>query len=297
MGTRARITIEGYPARRAAQESAYLEEMLRGFEQRYSPTDPASEVVRVNREGFPGPVTVSPELAGMIRQSLELTRLTDGAFDITFGPLWDVWRAAAEADRLPSDKEIAAARALVGSEHIRLTADNLLSFDRPGVRINLGGIAKCRALAACAAMAYDHRLFCVLIDLGGDIAAKGTPRKGFWRVAVQDPFDPAARRMRLRVRDCLLLTSGVYQRYVSIGDRQYHHLLDARTGLPAAGIASITLLSDIGGSEPLPSAAVFLLGADRGEALARERGLGYIIVEDDGSVRRHVPPALGAVLD
>jgi len=232
-----------------------------------------TELSRLNASAGEGPKEVSEELFEVLSRSMEISRLTEGAFDVTVGPLIGLWKAAAERDALPTELELARARKRVGYEKLVLNEEKLTVALPQGMSIDLGAVAKGYAVdrAARALRALGIRSF--LIEAGGDLFAAGqypdTPPRP-WSVGVKDPFDPDWRKLirGLSMVDRAAATSGHYYRSVTIGGVQYSHIIDPRTGRPVEGVASsVTVIAPTCTDADALATALSVPGADRAEAL------------------------------
>jgi thiamine biosynthesis lipoprotein len=197
------------PARREAVAAALDEvDRLDRLMSHYRPESPLS---RVNREAGKGPVAVDPELFALIAESLRWSRESDGAFDVTVGPLMKAWGFFQDEGRVPSAGELAAAREAVGFRHVVLDEEaRTVRFDRPGVELDLGGIGKGYALDRVVALLRAHGVASALVNLGGSsvYGLGAPPGKEAWEVGVQDPTAPARTALTVRLRDRALSVSG-----------------------------------------------------------------------------------------
>ncbi len=286
MGTVAEIKIVSSDRAEAESAISGVKELIRKIESDLSYYDPASRLSRINKRAPYGFVKLAEDESVLIRKAIQMSSLTDGAFDITFYPIWEEWKTAEKKGRLPSKKEITSAKNKTGCKNIILSDDGRrIKFSSKDIKINLGGTAKEYALEKCAELLKDIGINNALVSLGGDIVAIGNGSGGGWKVGIQDPFDPEKITRTVTVKDKLILTSGIYQRYVEIGGKRYHHIIDVRTGQPAGDFASVTIIKDIGSTIPISSIAVFLMGEERAmEYLGEHPSIGYFIIEEDGRI-------------
>jgi FAD:protein FMN transferase len=243
MGTHA--TVVAYAWDRAAARRAIATALceLRRIERLMSVRDPGSPISRLNRQSGAGMI-VDPEVFAVLTAARHAGELSDGAFDVTVGPLLGLWRQAGKHNRLPAPSEVAAARERVGWRRLQLDpTTRTVRFAVPGVRIDLGGIAKGYGIDRALAKLRQESITAGLVDVGGDLAVFGAPpgRRG-WRVGVQDPFGPGY-VTRLVVRDAAVATSGNYLRHSTIAGRRYSHIVDPRTGRPADAVPSVTVIA------------------------------------------------------
>lgn len=254
-----------------------------------------SEVSRLNQSAHLGPVVVEPRLFGLLERAVELSRLTGGAYDVTSGALSEVWGFTRGPKRIPSEGELAEARTRTGWRHLRLDPEGpSVAFDIPGLRINLGSIGKGHAIDRAVDVIRGHWTPTSALVHGGrsSLFALGSPPGRFggrWEIALRNPFAPDSPLGTLRLRNRGLGTSGgAFQRF-EIEGKTYGHILDPRTGRPADGPASVTVLAPTAAEADALSTALYLLGPEAARELsARRPEIGVVIVEEgpaDGSPR------------
>lgn len=218
------------------------EARLREVESQMSGFIEASPLSRFNRAEAGALTPLPASLLEVLAASRALHESTDGTFDVTCGPLLDLWRAAARRGALPEPQAIDAARAASSWDGIRLTPDGALKL-REGVRIDLGGVAKGFGIDRALAAIQEAGMAGGLVDVGGDLRVFGRPPRGpKWEVQVQDPAGPGT-IATLSLASGAVCTSGSYQRHVQIQGRSYSHIIDPRTGRPAEGVASATVIA------------------------------------------------------
>lgn len=241
-----------------------------------------SEISRVNREAAVGAVDVGAELLDLIQASLELSRASGGAFDISYesvGYLYDF-----RARRRPDADAIAAAIGAV--DHTQILVDDsagTVRFGRPGMRINLGGIAKGHAVEQGARILREAGIEHALLNAGGDSRAMGDRRGQPWIIGVRHPRLENEVVTRLALVDEAISTSGDYERFFEEDGRRYHHILNPATGEPTETLLSATVIGADATLTDGLATTVFVLGAEAGLALI-ERYPGYeaIVVEPRG---------------
>jgi thiamine biosynthesis lipoprotein len=253
----------------AAAEAA-LDEIDR-LEDQLSVFRPDSEVSRLNQRAAQGAVPLEKRLFELLQQAAQLHAATDGAFDITTGALTKVWGFHRREGRLPSDAELAATRARMGMQHVVLDpAQRTVRFLVPGLEINLGSIGKGYALDRAAAILRDEFGIRDALLSGGQssILALGTAGEGQggWEVGIRHPWKPARRLTRLVVRDRAVATSAASFQHFEHAGRKLGHLLDPRTGWPAEGLASATVLAPTAAEADALATAFFILGVEKAHA-------------------------------
>jgi thiamine biosynthesis lipoprotein ApbE/amino acid transporter len=228
-----------------------------------------SPLSRVNREASRHPVAVERELFDFIAASIRYSRESDGAFDITVGPLMKAWGFFRGEGRLPSDDDLAAARRSVGSRHVIMdAAERTIAFDAPDVTLDLGGVAKGYAIDRVVRLLRERQVTAALVSAGGStIYAFGAPpgRTG-WDVAIQDPVDARKTAFRTTLNGRALSVAGSSEKSFEAGGVRYSHIMDPRTGRPAQGVLSVAVLAATGTAGDALDDAFFVMGPERGRA-------------------------------
>lgn len=231
-----------------------------------------SEVSRLNRQAREEPVVVEQRLFQLLQLAGTLHGETEGAFDITSGALSKTWGFYHRAGRFPSDAEIAEALVNVGSQWLSLNADKQTVFFLRPVEINLGAIGKGYTLDRCAELLADEGITNYMIHGGmssilarGSRAAAGDTQEG-WTVALRHPFRLEQRLAEIRLRDRALGTSGSGTQFFYHQGKRYGHILDPRTGQPAEGVLSSTVLAPSAAAADALATAFFVLGVEKTQA-------------------------------
>lgn len=244
----------------------------------FSDYDADSELRQLCERSGPGrPVGISDDLLPVMISSQSLSRESNGAFDITVGPLTKLWRRARRQSKLPDAQSLKSALSLVGSELIRLDAKNrTVELLRHGMRLDLGGIAKGRAADAALATLRMHGIRSALVDASGDLAA-GDPPPGThgWVIDVA-ALDPEHSRpaTRIRLANYAVATSGDAFQSVEIAGQRYSHIVDPKTGLGLSHRASVTVIAPTCMAADGLASALSVLDTEAGHALLSKRGDG-----------------------
>jgi len=229
----------------AAVDAAFDE--VRRLDDLLSNYKPESEWSEVNREAAQRPVKVSPELFRLLQECLEYSRESEGAFDISVGPLMKVWGFYKGSGHLPHRAEVQAAMAKVGYRHILLDpANQTVRFDRPGVELDPGGIGKGYAVDRMVDVLKQKGVGIALVaGSGSSIYGLGAPPeepKG-WRIDIKDPWDVSKSLAEVYLRDMSMSTSGSYEKFFRAEGKIYAHIMDPRTGYPAQGSVSVSVVA------------------------------------------------------
>lgn len=273
MGTFVNVLAFGHD--KATAESA-IEDAFREIESvnaLMNAHDPESELSRLNARTGAGPVEVSPELFAVLERALEMSALTEGALDVTVGPLVEVWKAAAKLDAPPGEAAVAEALERVGWQEIVLDKTRRTVALPAGMRIDLGALAKGYAVdrGVDALRKRDIRSF--LIEAGGDLYVSGPfpgPSARPWKVGIQSPFEPDPENLigGLLLSDRAAATSGHYYRYSTIRGKRYSHIIDPHTGRPVEdAIASATVIAPTCLDADALATALSVLGVEYAQTL------------------------------
>jgi thiamine biosynthesis lipoprotein len=262
---------------------------LREIENRMSANLADSELERVNRMAGMEAVQVHGDLLELVERALYYAGISGGAFDPAVGPLVKLWGIGSDAPHIPSQEEIAGLLPLVNRQDIEIDRRNMTVFLRqPGMRLDLGAVAKGYAADEAVAIIRGAGIKRAVIDLGGNIFAYGEKEDGSpWRIGIQNPLGNRGDYIGIAgVRNKTIVTSGVYERYIEAEGKRYHHLLSPETGFPADnGLLSVTVIADSSLDADGLSTAAFVLGYEKGRALAESAGAEAVFVFDDRTVR------------
>jgi thiamine biosynthesis lipoprotein len=237
----------------------------------------SSEISLVNTDAFEKPVKVSESTFEVLEKSLEFSRLSEGAFDITVGPLIDLWRSAAEVNSVPTDAKLAEVRSRVGYEKLLLNPNEMtVQFAVEGMKLDLGGIAKGYAIDKAIEAMKAGGAIGGMVDVGGDIRCFGLPSqdRDNWRIGLQDPTRTKVTEpnqtgvlLVLELTDAAVATSGHYRRFVLIDGKKYSHIMDRKTGAGAQGLSSATIITTKAIDADALATIVSVMGAEKGLAL------------------------------
>ncbi len=263
---------------------------LRHVDTVMSPFKPDSELSRINRLAARTPVHISKELFDLIGQAMDFSKLTGGAFDITYasvGYMYDY-----RTHKHPDEAAIKKALPGVNYRHVKLDPKALtIRFTRPGMRIDLGGIAKGYAVEQSAAIMRSFGVEHGEITAGGDTRLVGDHLGWPWLVGIENPRDPADIVTRIPLIDSAVSTSGDYERFFNEDGVRYHHILDPTTGRSPDQVHSVTVIGPDGTYTDALSTSVFVLGVKKGLALIQQLpGYDAVIVDAHGDM--HYSPGL-----
>jgi FAD:protein FMN transferase len=284
MGTAVRVELwQEDPAAAQADMAAVMDEMHR-IDELMSPYKPTSELSRINREAAKQALPISLEMYNLIARSLDFSRLSGGAFDITFssvGYMYDYRRHIK-----PTDEQIAKALPGINYRHLLLDpANHTIHFTRPGMRIDLGGIAKGYAVDNCIAILKKRGVTNAIVTAGGDSRLLGDRHGRPWMVGIRDPRKRGAVAAVLPLENTAISTSGDYERYFVENGVRYHHIIDPKTGKSATGVRSVTVIAPDGITTEGLTKSVFVHGPKEGMALIESYpGAEAIIIDAHGNM-------------
>lgn len=268
MGVRARIVMyakDESTAQRAARAAydriAVLEDIMSDYR-------PTSELSQLSAKSGGEAVKVSSELLYILLKSQELARRSDGAFDVTVGPIVKLWRKARKSGVMPSKEELGAARRLVGWRKLHIDKGaGTVTLDTPGMQLDLGGIAKGYACDEAIKALKQQHITSALVEMGGDIVVSDAPpgAKG-WQIEIANAID--AKHKQMTLANAAISSSGDTEQYVEIGGKRYSHIVDPRTGLGLTDRIAVTVVAPNGVTSDGLSTAISVLGVRRGNTLA-----------------------------
>lgn len=263
---------------------AVIKEMRR-IEAEYSPFIEESELSRMNREAGQGWFTTTPEMIELLVKSDQVSRMTEGAFDITFASVGRYYDYR-EGQR-PADAARVAGLEAINYEFVEIDPDaDRVRFLHPLVYIDLGGIAKGYAVDRSIALLEAAGITQASVAAGGDSRIIGDRGGEPWTVGIQDPRKDDAMAVLLPLVDTAVSTSGDYERFFEEDGVRYHHILDPSTGDSARGSWSVTILGPEATFTDGLSTSVFVLGPDKGLALInRLPGIDAIVIDAQGQLR------------
>lgn len=284
MGTSVRVELAHVDPDHAADAAAAVMQEMHRIDRAMSPFKPESELSRMNREAAHAAVVISPEMFELVRRSIEFSRWSGGAFDITFssvGHLYDYRNRVR-----PSDAELAAALPGIDYRHMVLDpGKRTIRFARAGVQIDLGGIAKGHAVDNCIRLLREHGVREAMVSAGGDSRVLGGRGERPWIIGIRDPRRADAMIAKLPLIDAAISTSGDYERYFDEEGIRYHHILDPRTGRPASGVRAVTVIGPDATTTEGVSKTVFIKGVRDGIKLVESLpDVDVVVVDHDGRI-------------
>ena len=244
----------------------------------------ASEISKINREAAGLPVVANEELYRLISRSLEISSLTDGAFDITYESVGQHYDFR-ERQR-PDEATVKSELEKIDFRYLQLDdTTRTVRFDREGVRINLGGIAKGYVVERAISILRVKGIQNAIVTAGGDSRLLGDRRGRPWMVGIRDPRKDGEVAISVPLQDEAISTSGDYERFFDEDGIRYHHIIHPGSGTPASGVHSATVFGPDAVTTDALSTSVFVMGVDKGlKMIASLAGYESIVIDAEGRV-------------
>ncbi|MDP1853177.1 MAG: FAD:protein FMN transferase [Candidatus Omnitrophota bacterium] len=268
MGTVMEIVAQDEKAIEAAfKEIEHIDDLMSNYK-------PESEISRLNKDGQ---VKASPETLAVVKASKKLFRFSEGAFDITVGPLIKLWNVKgnmqkdASLIRIPGEGKIKEALSCVGTNFIDIDEKNsIIRLKKKSVILDLGAIAAGYAVDRAIAVLKQNGVRNALVNAGGEIYCLGKKGFSYWKVGLQNPRKKDGVADIVKLRNRAVATSGDYEQFFVYENKRYAHIIDPRTGYPVDnGIISVSVFADDCTTADALGTAIFVLGKEKGEQLAK----------------------------
>jgi len=304
MGTRFSVVVVTESKFDQQQLQTQIHQTLGDIDRRMSTYRSDSEVSQFNHASSTDWLPVSRALCEAVDEAIEISDLTGGAFDITVGPLVNLWGFGPDAalNEPPADEAIDEVRLTIGRVHLHADCEiPALRKDHPGLYIDLSAYAKGLAADEIAALLDKKGIANYLVEIGGDLRARGhNASNASWRVAIESPYQPGrAVEKIMHISDLSVATSGDYRNFFEFEGRRYSHTIDPRTGRPVAhNLASVTVLAEDAAKADALATALMVLGPEAGMAFAeRESIAAYMLLRDGSSVTERVSTQFMSLTD
>ncbi len=287
MGSRFDITVV---ANDEASGNAYIDMAvaeIQRIESLISSWDPNSQTSAINQQAGIQPVKVDEELFQLIQRAIGISKLTDGAFDITFASMDRIWKFDGSMTAMPSEEAIAASVEKVGYQNIVLDPETQTVFlSKEGMRIGFGAIGKGYAADKAKSLLIEEGVIAGIINASGDMNTWGTQPTGEpWKVAITNPLNKEKVFATLPISNKAVVTSGNYEKFVTFNGVRYTHIIDPRTGYPATGIISVTVMAPKAELADALATSVFVMGVEAGlDRINQLPQIACIIVDEAGKM-------------
>lgn len=247
-----------------------------------------SETSEINRKAGIEPVKVDKELYDLIHRALRVSKLTDGAFDISFASLEKVWKFDGSMTELPSKEAIAASVAKINYHNIILDDETQTVFlKEEGMRIGFGAIGKGYAANRAKKIMQEMGIENGLVNAGGDLIGWGEQEDGtVWKIGIADPQEKDKIFSWLSIVNQSVVTSGNYEKFAMIDGTRYAHIIDPRTGMPVTGLKSVTVICPDAELADALATSIFVLGEGAGINLVNQlKGIECLLVTDENEIK------------
>jgi thiamine biosynthesis lipoprotein len=289
MGSRFDVTVV---AKDSIEGNKYIDtavaEITR-IEKLISSWDANSQTSDINRNAGKKPVTVNSELFDLIERAIGISKLTDGAFDISYASMDRIWQFDGSMTVMPSKEEITASVSKVGYQNITLDKENSTVFLKlEGMKIGFGAIGKGYAADKAKDLLISKGVTSGIINASGDMNTWGKQPNGKeWKVAITNPMDKNKVFALLPITNGAVVTSGNYEKFVNFNGKRYTHIIDPRTGYPSSGIISVTVFAPKAELADALATSVFVMGKEAGlDRINQLPKIECIIIDDKGNITK-----------
>lgn len=248
---------------------------------------PTTQISKLNQQAGIAAVKVDLEVFELVERALKISKLTDGAFDISYASMDKIWKFDGSMKTMPTEEAIKKSVAKVGYEHILLDANNTTIFlEKEGMKLGLGGIGQGYIADKIKALLQKNGCTSGLVNVSGDINTWGKqPNGADWSVGIVNPMNKNKVFATFPLYDSAVETSGSYEKYVTFNGKRYSHIIDPRTGYPATGIVSVSVFAKQTELADALATGIFVLGVEVGLDLVNQlKGIGCIIVDEKGAI-------------
>lgn len=287
MGSRFDITVV---AKDSTEANKYIDtavcEITR-IEKLISSWDAKSQTSKINKNAGIKPVVVNKELFSLIQRSLGISKLTDGAFDISYASMDRIWKFDGSMKQKPSKEEIRNSVNKVGYENIILDdSNNSVFLKLKGMKIGFGAIGKGYAADKAKALLIEKGVVSGIINASGDMNTWGKQTNGEeWQIAITNPMDKAKAFALLPIKEGAVVTSGSYEKYINFDGVRYSHIINPRTGYPSIGIISVTVFAPKAELADALATSVFVMGKEVGlNRINQLPNVECIIIDEHGNL-------------
>lgn len=290
MGSRFNITIIDDNSEKANQHIDLIISEIVRIEEAISDWKPSSQVSKINQNAGIQPVKVDEEVFNLTKRALYFSEITDGAFDISFAAMERIYDyKEGWMDEFPTDSIRLKAIEKVGYQNIVLDeVEQSIFLQLPGMKIGFGATGKGYAADKAKEFAQSLGIQAGIINASGDMATWGMNLNNkFWKIGVQNPMKPQKPLDILKVQNAAMTTSGSYEKYVLIGEKRYSHIINPKTGIPATGLISVTVIGPNAEFANGLSTSMMVLGMDEGLKVLKEfPDYASLMMTDDGELKR-----------
>ncbi|VAW10618.1 FAD:protein FMN transferase [hydrothermal vent metagenome] len=287
MGSRFDITVV---ANDSVHANAYIDTAIKEIsriEKMISSWDAASQTSEINKNAGIQAVKIDKELFDLIERALSISKLTDGAFDISYACMDKLWKFDGSMTTMPTTEEINASVARVGFDNIVLNKENSTVFLKlTGMKIGFGAIGKGYAADMAKELLMNIGVPSGIVNASGDMNTWGKQPNGKpWKVAITNPMNKDIAFALLPITNGAVVTSGNYEKFVNYNGKRYTHIIDPRTGYPSSGIISVTVFAPKAELADALATSVFVMGKEVGlNRINQLDKIECVIIDDKGNI-------------
>lgn len=248
---------------------------------------PTSQISMVNINAGMQPVKVDLEVYSLVERAIRISKLTDGAFDISYASMDKIWKFDGSMKKMPTAEEIKKSVAKVGYKNIILNAkDTTIFLKNKGMKLGLGGIGQGYIADKIKELLQSKGCVAGIVNVSGDISTWGKQIDGkLWTIGIINPMNKNKVFATFPLEDTAVETSGSYEKFVTFDGKRYSHIIDPRTGYPASGIVSISVFAKQTELADALATGIFVMGVEVGLDFVNQiNGIDCIIVDDKGVI-------------
>ena len=248
---------------------------------------PTSQISKVNQNAGISPIQVDKEVYDLVERATKISKLTSGAFDISYASMDKIWKFDGSMTTMPSEEAIKKSVEKVGYQNIILNSkDTTIFLKNKGMKLGLGGIGQGYIADKIKILLQEKGCKSGLVNVSGDINTWGKQPDGkLWTVGIVNPMNKNKVFATFPLDDSAVETSGNYEKYVTFNGKRYSHIIDPRTGYPATGIISVSVFAKQTEIADALATGIFVMGVEVGLDMVNQlKGIGCIIVDDKGTI-------------
>ena len=287
MGSRFKITLVDVDSISVEKNiNKAIDEMIR-IENLISDWKPTSQISQVNQNAGIKPIKVDQEVFELTERAIEYSKISNGAFDISFAAMDKIWKFDGSMEEIPSQELIQLAIKNIGYQHIILDKINSTIFlEKKGMKIGFGSIGKGYAADKAKEVMQNLDIKAGIIDASGDMSTWGTqPNGNPWKIGINNPFRRDRYAAILSLKNAAVTTSGDYEKYVLIDGKRYSHIINPKTGFPSTGLTGVTVIGPNAEMCNAFSTTLMVLGKKKGIQLINQYpNYGALIITDNGKI-------------
>lgn len=289
MGSRFKITLVDTDSISVEKNiNKAIDEMVR-IEHLISDWKPTSQVSQINQNAGIQPVKVDQEVIDLTKRALYFSKLTEGAFDISFAAMDRIWKFDGSMEEIPTSSAIQKAIEKIGYQHIIINEEaSTIFLEKPGMKIGFGSTGKGYAADKARELMLQIGIKAGIIDASGDMTTWGTQPDGKpWRIGITNPFDRHQMADILSLKKAAVTTSGDYEKFVVIDGKRYSHIINPKTGMPSTGLTGVTVIGPNAEMCNGFSTSMMVLGKEKGLAfINQQKEYAALLITDNGKIIR-----------